>query len=129
MDRPLARPRLAVASGLTATLLAACAPQRAAPGGEPGELLYGIFLVTAAVVFVVGASLVGLSILRYREPDGGSEGPGSHASVRLELLWWAIPTALVIVLFLLAAQVLGSADERSHDPDPSDTVSQLRSAR
>jgi heme/copper-type cytochrome/quinol oxidase subunit 2 len=128
MHRPLARLRLAVAPGLAATLLAACAPQGVTPSGAPGEILYGIFLVAAAVVFVVVAGLIGLSILRYRERDDGTGAAGTRASVRLELLWWAIPTALVIVLFLLAAQVLGAVDERSDDPAVTTTVSQLRSS-
>lgn len=124
---PLARLRLAVAPGLAATS-AAPAPRPITPAGEPGEILYGIFLVAAAVVFVVAAGLIGLSILRYRERDEDGE-PAARASLRLELLWWAIPTALVIVLFLLAAQVLGGVDVRSPDPGPTTAVSQPRSPR
>jgi heme/copper-type cytochrome/quinol oxidase subunit 2 len=73
-------------------------------------LLYDVSLAVAAVVFVVVAAFVGWSIVRYRDIPDGHERPGPYQNVRLDLLWWALPTALVIVLFLLTAQVLGAAD-------------------
>ena len=122
MHRPLTRPRLAVALGVAAALLTACAPEPVTTEGAQAKFLYDVFLVAAAVVFVVVAGLIGWSIVRYRERDDGREPSGTHENVRLELLWWAIPTALVIVLFLLTAQVLGVVDERTDDPDVTVTV-------
>lgn len=80
------------------------------------KLLYDIFLVVAAVVFVIVAGLLGWSIARYRATDDGREASETHENIRLELIWWAIPTLLVIVLFLLTARVLGVVDERTDDP-------------
>ena len=122
MHRPLARPRIAVALGVVAALLAACAPEPVTSEGAQTKFLYDVFLVVAAVVFVVVAGLIGWSIVRYREGDDGRQASVTHENIRLELLWWAIPTALVIVLFLLTAQVLGVVDERTDDPDVTVTV-------
>lgn len=89
-------------------------------------LLYGVFLAVAAVVFVVAAAIVGWSIVRYRGTGDGPERPGPYQDVRLDLLWWALPTALVIVLFLLTAQVLGAADQRTDDLERTVTITGLR---
>jgi cytochrome c oxidase subunit 2 len=113
----LARLRLALGLVLVLALLAACAPEPVTTEGGQVKFLYDIFLVAAAAVFVVVAGLIGWSIVRHRDTGDGAEGIGPHENVRLELLWWAIPTALVIVLFILTAQVLGVVDERTDDPE------------
>jgi cytochrome c oxidase subunit 2 len=122
MHRTPVRPRTAAAAGLLLVLLTACAPEPVTTEGEQVKMLYDVFLVAAAVVFVVVAGLIGWSIVRYRETDDGREASGTHENIRLELLWWALPTALVIVLFILTAQVLGAVDERTDDPDLTVTV-------
>jgi cytochrome c oxidase subunit II len=122
MPRTFVRLRLAVLLGLAAVVISACAPQPVTSEGDRVKVLYDIFLVAAAAVFVVVAGLIGWSIFRYRERDDGREASGPHENVRLELLWWAIPTALVIILFILTAQVLGVVDERTDDPDLTVTV-------
>lgn len=70
--------------------------------------LYDAFLALAAAIFVVAAGGIGWSIVRHRGAGDGREPPMLHENLRLELLWWALPTALALVLFLLAAQVLGA---------------------
>jgi len=117
MDRLLALPRRAIAPGVVAVILAGCAPEPATSEGAQVKMLYDIFLLIAAIVFVVVAGLIGWSILRYRaRDDDGREPSQNHENIPLELLWWAIPTILVIVLFILTAQVLGRVDERTDDP-------------
>jgi cytochrome c oxidase subunit 2 len=84
---------------------------------EAGQVrgLYDIFLIAAAIVFVIVAGLIGWSIVRYRS-HGSTELPvQTRTNLMLELIWWALPTALVIGLFILSAQVLGQVD-RTADP-------------
>jgi cytochrome c oxidase subunit II len=116
MDRLLALLRLAVAPGLAAVILTGCAPEPATSQGAQVKMLYDIFLVAAAAVFVIVAGLIGWSIWRYRATDDEREASTTHQNTRLELIWWAIPTLLVIVLFLLTARVLGTVDQRTDDP-------------
>lgn len=66
--------------------------------------LYDAVLAAAAAMFVVAASLIGRSIIRHRDTAGGREPSGLREDVRLELLWWALPTILGIVLFVLTAR-------------------------
>jgi heme/copper-type cytochrome/quinol oxidase subunit 2 len=77
--------------------------------GEQVTFLYDVFLVVAAGIFVVAAALVGWSILHSRATGDARLGGAHSQNVRLELLWWALPTALVIILFILTAQVLGAS--------------------
>ena len=101
----------AAAIGLTA-----CTQAPATAQGERVAWLYSVFLVAAAVVFVVVSGLIGWSILRYRgRPEDGLP-PQTHGSVVLELIWWAIPTALVILLFILTAGVLNTVNEQADEP-------------
>lgn len=116
MDRLLPVLRLAIAPGLAALILTGCAPEPATSQGAQVKMLYDIFLVAAAVVFVIVAGLIGWSIVRYRARDDGREASTNHQNLPLELVWWAIPTVLVIVLFVLTANVLGTVDEETSDP-------------
>lgn len=67
-------------------------------------MLYEIFLAVAAAGFVIVAGVMGWTIVRDRDSGGGR--------LSAELLWWALPTALMLVLFILAAQVLGANGEQ-----------------
>lgn len=126
MHRPFVRLRLSAVAGVAATLLTACATQPVTADGEQVKALYDIFLVAAAVVFVVVAGIIGSSILRDRDRGDARGTSGLHENVRLELLWWAIPTVLVIVLFILTAQLLGAVEGRTVIPALSVTVAVCR---
>ena len=68
----LARLRLALGLLLVLALLAACAPEPVTAEGERVKFLYDVFLVAAAVVFVVVAGLIGWSIVRHRDTGDGA---------------------------------------------------------
>jgi len=107
----------AVAIALAAALLAGCAPQPATVEGGQIKGLYDLFLMAAVGVFVIVAALIGWSIVRYRA-SGDSEGlpPQTHSNPRLEVVWWALPTLLVIGLFVATAGVLGQVDGSAGTP-------------
>jgi cytochrome c oxidase subunit 2 len=115
---PLRRSRRAPAIRALAAVVAVLAGCASSPVTvEAGQVrgLYDIFLIAAAIVFVVVAGLIGWSIVRYRS-RGSTELPvQTRTNVTLELIWWALPTALVIGLFIVSAQVLGQVD-RTADP-------------
>jgi cytochrome c oxidase subunit II len=115
---PLRRSRRAPAIRALAAVVAVLAGCTSSPVTvEAGQVrgLYDIFLIAAAIVFVVVAGLIGWSIVRYRS-RGSTELPvQTRTNLTLELIWWALPTALVIGLFIVSAQVLGQVD-RTADP-------------
>jgi cytochrome c oxidase subunit 2 len=62
----------------------------------------------------VVAGLIGWNIVRYRAHDGDPTLPSqTHTHLALELIWWALPTVLVIGLFVISAGVLNTNDSRS----------------
>ena len=108
------------APAASAAALAGCTASPATSEANSVAWLYNVFMAAAAVVFVVVAGLIGWSVIRYRaRPDDGTlsdDGtlpPQTHGSLVLELIWWALPTLLVIGLFVLSAQVLNATDKRS----------------
>lgn len=110
-----ARHLRSLAVGATALLVTACAPAPVTSQGSEVKLLYDLFLIVAAGVFVLVAGLIGWSIVRYRAPPDAALPAQTEANVRLELVWWALPTMLVIGLFILTAGVLNSVDARTAD--------------
>lgn len=101
---------LALASG-------ACVPNAATAQGRSISDLYGFFAVLAAIIFVTTAGLIAWNIIRYRaRPDDDKLPAQFNSSVRLELLWFAIPTVIVIVLFVNSVATLNVVDDRQEDP-------------
>jgi len=115
---PLRRsPRSLAIKGLPAVLvvLAGCTSRPVTVEADQVHSLYDIFLIAAAIVFVVVAGLIGWSIVRYRSRGSTDLPVQTRTNLALELIWWALPTALVIGLFIVSAQVLGQVD-RTADP-------------
>ncbi len=112
-----ARALLLLAGTLTATALGGCTLAPATVQGDRVQSLYNLFLISAAVVFVIVAGLIGWNIIRYRD-RGESELPAqTHTNLALELTWWALPTILVIILFTVSAIVLNTNDAQVSNPD------------
>ena len=90
--------RLAVAA--VPLLIAGCAPEAVTTEGRATHDLYNIFLIAAACVFGVVTVWLLWSIVAYRRRN--DELPSqTHGNNKLELLWTAIPLALVVFLFVV----------------------------
>lgn len=111
----LARCARSLAVAVVAVVLAGCAPAAATVEGDGVKQLYDLFLVVGALIFILVAGLIGWSIVRYRAPPDADLPVQTAANVKLELIWWALPTILVIVLFILTAGVLNRVDARVAD--------------
>ncbi|MEA2434761.1 MAG: cytochrome c oxidase subunit [Actinomycetota bacterium] len=110
------RPRLTLLTGVVTLALVSCAPDAASQQGQDISDLYGIFMTFAAVIFVVTAGLIGWSLIRFRERPGDDELPPQfHSNLKLEVLWFAIPQIIVIVLFVLSTVTLGDVNEQKTD--------------
>ncbi len=91
---------LAALAIMVALLVAGCAPTPVTTEGRDAQHAYNIFLVAAAVVFVVVAVWLLWSVVRYRRR--GDELPSQiHGNNKLELIWTALPLALVLFLFVI----------------------------
>jgi cytochrome c oxidase subunit II len=109
--------RTICALGTLALGATACVPEPRDAQGRSIADLYGFFSVLAAIIFVITAGLIAWSIIRYRARPGDDEPPKQfHSNVRLELVWFAIPQIIVIVLFVTSVITLNEVDERAENP-------------
>jgi cytochrome c oxidase subunit 2 len=109
-------PRSTVVALILVLLLGACVPAPVTDRARDVASLYGIFMAAAAVVFVIVTGLIGWSIIRYRATADNGDPAQFHTNVPMEVVWWALPTLLVIGLFVVSAQVLANVDRKA---DPS----------
>ena len=123
MTRPTARPRLR--AFLRAGALVPLVALTAACGMIPPEphtnqakeifWLYNVVLVMGGLVFVGVEGFIVYSIFRYRRRDDRLPTQ-VHGNNLVELVWTAIPTVIVLILFVLSTLTLNSISARSDQP-------------
>jgi cytochrome c oxidase subunit 2 len=123
--RPLAalfRLRILLRAGaplLLIVLLAGCMlpPEPKSDAGRDVFNLYVAILFLAAIVFVGVEGFIIYAIFRYRrKPGDDALPPQHHGNTVIELIWTAIPTAIVLILFTLSVITLGTVNARADDP-------------
>jgi cytochrome c oxidase subunit 2 len=77
--------------------------------------LYNIVLAMGTVVFVGVEGFIVYSIFRYRRRDDRLP-PQTHGNTLVEIIWTAIPTVIVLILFVLSVMTLQKVEATS---DPS----------
>ncbi len=110
--------RAAAVLAATALVATACLPAPVTDRGRDVSNLYQLFMIPAAGVFLLVIGLLAWTIVRHRgEPGRSVPMPGQvHGNLALEVTWWAIPTALVVVLAVFTVNVLGRVDAREEEP-------------
>jgi len=96
----------------------ACVPDAATRQGRDVAQLDWLFMAASAVVFVIVVGLLAWSIVRYRGRPG-RDVPlpvQTRGNMTLEVIWWALPSALVVVLAVLTIGILGQVDAREDHP-------------
>lgn len=80
--------------------------------------LFGITLVTCAIIGIGVTGAIVYSLFAFRARQGAAE-PAQHTGNRkLEILWTVVPLAIVTWLFVLAVETMGRADpSQGEDPD------------
>jgi cytochrome c oxidase subunit 2 len=104
-----------------ALALSGCVPQAASEQGQEIKKLYDFFSYFALAVYALTAGLISWSILRYRKKKDDDELPVQFKkNVGLEILWFAIPQIIVVVLFIASVDTLSKVDKVA--PRPAYTV-------
>jgi len=111
---------------LAAVLVAACGtdgavlqpPPAASEQGRATQTLYQVVFIIGAAVFFLVEGLILFAAIRYRrrKDDDGSLPPQIHGSNVLEVIWTAIPIAVVAFLFIFSWQTLNTVDAVSPEP-------------
>jgi cytochrome c oxidase subunit 2 len=101
---------------------AACAPESVTEQGKDVNRLYDFFTVAAAVIFTITAGLIAWSIARYRGRGEEDLPEQWHSNVPLEIFWFAVPSVIVVVLFLVSMSSLNVVEDKAETPQVSVTV-------
>jgi len=123
MSRPMARPRnraLLRAGALFALALLATACGMVPPEPHTKEAkevfwLYNVILIMGGIVFVAVEGFIVYSVFRYRRRDDRLPTQ-IHGNNLVEVIWTAIPTVIVLILFVLSTLTLNSISQASADP-------------
>ena len=128
MRRPVAGPALVAVAAVAAAGLTACSssfgmPRGASEQGRDIFNLWQVFMVAGLVVGAIVYGLIGWSLVRYRRrrsDDDEALGRQFDGHVPLEIVYTAIPVAIVIALFTMSFRT----EQRVADlaPDPAVTV-------
>ena len=75
--------------------------------------LYNIVFYIAVAVFILVEGLIAFTVFRYRrKPGDDTLPPQTHGNNLVEVLWTAIPTAIVGFLFILSWQTLNVVEAK-----------------
>src|SRR6266536_2920003 len=112
------RRRLGGAAALLvgALLLASCAQQGVSTQGQDIHDLYVRIFLLAAPVFVAVEAFLLWCVFRYRKRDD-KPAPQDAGSGRVLLVFFAIPTVIIAILFPFGEQTLGYVEHRDKNPD------------
>lgn len=77
--------------------------------------LYTIVFVMAAIVFFGVEGIIVWSIIRYRRRDDRLPDQ-LHGNTLVEIVWTAIPTVIVLILFVLSTLTLGTIEAKAAKP-------------
>jgi cytochrome c oxidase subunit 2 len=107
--RILAIGAVAAAIGIVIGLLIPWFPPDAAKQAHTIDILYYVLIVVTVPIFVLVTTVVLFSAWRWRMRPGEErlDGPPIHGNTRLEVIWTALPAALIAGLVVYAAIVLG----------------------
>jgi len=100
----------------SATLLSVDAIKALNPQSPQARAIFNLGIVTAIVMTVIFAVVVGIvvyALLRFpRWREGERDPEQGRGNKTIEIVWTAIPLAIVAVLFVLAARTMGISDPR-----------------
>ena len=92
-------------------------PDPKTDAGQDVFNLYILVLALAALVFVGVEGFIVYAIVRYRREPGDDALPEQHhGNTKVEILWTAIPSVIVLVLFVMSVITLGSVEARADRP-------------
>jgi cytochrome c oxidase subunit 2 len=81
---------------------------------ESVRRLYDIVFYIAVAIFLLVEALIVYSVFRYRRKPTDTElPPQTHGNNLVEVIWTIIPTAIVLVLFVLSWQTLNTVEAKA----------------
>lgn len=92
-------------------------PEPVTDAGRDVFNLYLVVLALAAIVFIGVEGFILYAIVRYRRKPGDDVLPEQHhGNTAVEIIWTAIPTVIVLILFGFSVVTLGRVEARADTP-------------
>jgi cytochrome c oxidase subunit 2 len=92
-------------------------PTPATDAGQDVFNVYVAILIMAAIVFVGVEGFIVYAIVRYRRAPGDDTlPPQTHGNTQIEIIWTAIPTVIVLILFVISTLTLATVEARAPEP-------------
>ncbi|MEO8639482.1 MAG: cytochrome c oxidase subunit II [Chloroflexota bacterium] len=113
--RALLRAGALLALGLLATACGMVPPEPHTTEAKEVFWLYNVILVMGGIVFVAVEGFIVYSVVRYRRRDDRLPTQ-IHGNNLVELIWTAIPTVIVLILFVLSTLTLNSVSQAAVHP-------------
>jgi cytochrome c oxidase subunit II len=110
---------LAIVTGAGATFVEGLYPPVAvtSQGHRIRELYTIVFLIAAAIFFLVEGLII-WTVIRYRRQPGDTDlPPQTHGNNVAEVIWTVVPTLIVAFLFVVSWQTLNVVDATSATPE------------
>jgi cytochrome c oxidase subunit 2 len=124
--RPRGRAAILSLLAVAALLVAGCTdfdprtafpPDAASTQGQAVRNIYDVIFLIGIAVFLLVEALILFAVIRYRRRKGDDELPPQiHGNNKLEIIWTALPIAIVLALFVGSCQTLNTIDAREKDP-------------
>src|SRR5690349_11436758 len=94
--------------GIAAGLAIDWFPRASSTQADKIDTLWDVLIIASVPVFVLVATVIGFSIIKFRMRPGEEDldGPPIHGNTRLEVIWTAIPAILIVGLVTYAYVVL-----------------------
>lgn len=109
-----------VLAGIVASAIAVLVPWLPTSASEEMDRIEFTFWFTTVIciaVFAVVAAAIIYSVLKFRaQPEDDTDGPPIHGHTGLEIVWTAIPAALVTAISVVSAVVLAQNDNAGANP-------------
>src|SRR6266487_260025 len=120
---------IGVACGAGAALVALLIPWLPhAASEQAGRIDFVFWFVTTIciAIFALVAAVILYSVVKFRAaPDDDSDGPPIHGHTGLEIVWTAIPAALVTAISIVSAVVLAKNEDIPHASAASEPLKPL----
>jgi cytochrome c oxidase subunit II len=109
-----------VLAGIVASVIAVLVPWLPTSASEEMDRIEFTFWFTTVIcigVFAIVAAAIIYSVLKFRaQPEDDTDGPPIHGHTGLEIVWTAIPAALVTAISVVSAVVLAKNDNAGPNP-------------
>ena len=111
---------IGLVAGGVAAAVALFVPWLPEPASREAGRIHFVFwfaTVICIAIFALVASVIVYSVLRFRAaPDEEDDGPPIHGHTGLEIVWTAVPTALVTAIAIVSGIVLAKDDAAGSNP-------------